>query len=152
MNQRVQLLHIIHHRRSRQTESVDRFEMNTCACRDSDPVLHTLSFVENHSIKLAYRSKKREELSHRGLIVIFHSVLFHLLMKFLKALELCRKSSVGCQNNVVSSEIVPTQLSALSVNHVSAQTVPNFDLCSDLLLPLADERDRTNDQCSLLQS
>jgi hypothetical protein len=151
-NQGVKLLHAVHHGRPCQTEAVSGLQAGTCARRDSDPVFDTLRLVENDPVELARYAQEGKLLPHRSPVVI-RAVLFNLLIyPFIAAFHLGCKRTVGCEDNIKSPQIVPAQLSALTVDHVSAQSMAHLDLCSDLLFPLTNKSNRADDKRGLERS
>jgi len=77
------------------------------------------------------------------------AIQFLLLKPLFKLSEFRAESSIGCQNDIVVTEVVPSGLLRLTMEQMRAQPMPGFDFRANLLLPLADKSNRTDDQCSL---
>jgi hypothetical protein len=77
------------------------------------------------------------------------AIQFLLVEPLFKLSEFRAESSIGCQNDIVVAEVVPSGLLRLTMEQMRAKPMPGFDFCANLLLPLADKSNRTDDQCSL---
>lgn len=71
------------------------------------------------------------------------------LQPLLTSLELRAESAVGCQYDVVHFKFIPTGFLALAVHQKGAESVAGLDFGTNLLVPLPDKSNRTNDQSSL---
>lgn len=58
VNQRVEFSNIVHHWGPSEAPPVSAFERTSCSSCDCDFVLDALSFVKNHTVEEAFRSKQ----------------------------------------------------------------------------------------------
>lgn len=152
MNQGIELSNIVHHRRACEAPPMDTLQATGCARCFSVLVLDALSFVQNDSVELTCGAKEGEKHPHRRLI----RELITFLLLFFEVLDesaiFSPKSAIGGQHYVEIAQLIPRKFFTLPMDHMSAQSVTRFNLCSYFAVPLSNKCDRTYDEGRLMIS